>query len=92
MTFKSKGQSVLIKCIYAPYEDSNPNDDNNDSSMFYKEVLDDTDEERFDNRLITGDYNVAMDHKLDTSRYLHGNNPNTRELLTRQANMSIFGV
>ena len=88
MTFKSEGQSVLIKCIYAPNEDSNPNDDNNDSSKFYKEVLDDTDEERFDHRLIAGDYNVAIDHKLDTSGYLHVNNPNTRELLTRQANMS----
>ena len=88
LTFKAEGQSVLIKCIYAPNEDSNPKDTNNESSHFYNLVLDDTDEDRYDHRLIAGDYNVAIDHNLDTSGYLHINNPNTRELLTRQANLS----
>ena len=72
---KSKNQAILIKCIYASNEDSNPNDDNNDSTKFFKEVLDDTGEEKCDHRIIMGDYNVAMNHELDISGYLHINNP-----------------
>ena len=47
-----------------------------------------TDEMKFDHRLIMGDFNIAMKHELDTSGYLHVNNPNTREFLTRQTNLS----
>ena len=50
--------------------------------------MDDTDEEKYDYRLITGDFNVALQHNLDTLGYLHVNNPNTREFITRQANLS----
>ena len=51
-------------------------------------VMDDTGEEEYNHRIITGDYNVALNHNLDTSGYLHVNNPNTREYLLRQANLS----
>ena len=56
LSFKAEDQTVLIKCIYAPNEDSNPNNDNNESTKFFKTVLDDTDEERFNHRMIAGDY------------------------------------
>ena len=88
LTFKAEGQLILIKCIYAPNEDSNPNDIDNKSSRFYDLVLDDKDEEKYDHRLIAGDFTVALDHNLDTNGYLHINNPNTRELLTRQYKLS----
>ena len=88
LTFKSEGHSVLIKCIYAPNEDSNPNDIKNESSLFFNTVLDDTNDDMYDHRLIAGDFNIALDHNLDTSGYLHINNPNSRELLIRHANLS----
>ena len=88
LSFWAENQTVLIKCVYAPNEDSNPNDDNNDSTKFFKTVLDNTDEERYNHRIIVGEYNVAIRHNEDTSGYLHVNNPNTREFLTRQANLS----
>ena len=50
---------------------------------FFKIVMDDTNEEKYDHRLITGDFNVAMKHNIDTLSYLHVNNPNTRDFLTR---------
>ena len=87
-TFKAEGQQILIKCVYAPNEDSNPNDNENESSKFYKIVLDDKDEEIYDHKIITGDFNVALEHDLDTNGYLHVNNPNTRELIKRQCKLS----
>ena len=49
--------------------------------------MDDTGEEKYSHRITIGDYNVALNHDLDTSGYLHINNPNTREYVTRQANL-----
>ena len=88
LSFKANDQTVLIKCIYAPNEDSNPNVDNKDSTMFFKTVMDDTGDEEYNHRIMAGDYNVALNHEKDTSGYLHVNNPNTREYVTRQANLS----
>ena len=34
LTFKAEGQLILIKCIYTPNEDNNPNDIDNQSSRF----------------------------------------------------------
>ena len=31
--------------------------------------------------MYTGDYNVALNHELDTSRYLHVNNPQSRQYI-----------
>ena len=73
LSFKVKDETVLVKCIYAPNNDSNPNDDNNKSTKFFKQIMDDTGEEKYNPRMITGDYNVALKHYIDTSRYLHVN-------------------
>ena len=35
LCFKTKDKTVLIKSIYAPNKDSNPNDDNNESTKFF---------------------------------------------------------
>ena len=78
LSFKANDQTVLVKCIYAPNEDSNPNDDNNDSTEFFRTVMDDTGDEEYNHRIMVGDYNVALKHEKDTSGYLHVNNPNTR--------------
>ena len=42
LCFKVKDKTVLIKCIYAPNEDSNPNDENNESTKFFKTIMNDT--------------------------------------------------
>ena len=42
LSFKANDQTVFIKCIYAPSNDSNPNDDNNDSTKFFRLVMDNT--------------------------------------------------
>ena len=52
------------------------------------QIMDNTGEEKYNHRMITGDYNVALKHDIDTSGYLHVNNPNTREFLTKQAHLS----
>ena len=90
LSFKANDQTVLVKCIYAPNHDSNPNDDNNDSTEFFRKVMDDTGDEKYNHRMIAGDYNVALKHDIDTSGYLHVNNPHTREYVTRQANLAIL--
>ena len=46
LSFKVKNKTVLIKCIYAPNDHSNPNDDNNKSNKFFKQIMDDTGEEK----------------------------------------------
>ena len=88
LSFTANNKNVLVKCLYAPNEDSNPNDDNNDSTKFLKTVMDDTGDKIYDYRMMTGDFNLAINHEKDTSGYLHINNPNTREYVTRQANLS----
>ena len=55
LSFKTKNEKVLIKCIYAPNKDSGPNDDKNKSTIFFKKVMDDTGEEKYNHRIITGD-------------------------------------
>ena len=67
LSFKVNDETVLIKCIYAPNDDSNPNDDNNKSAKFFRQIMNDTGEEKYNHRIITGDYNVALNHNLDTS-------------------------
>ena len=42
-----KGKKVLLKCIYAPNEDSIPNDPENESTIFFNTIMDDTDEEAY---------------------------------------------
>ena len=70
------GKKVLLKCIYAPNEDSVPDDLENESTKFFNTVMDDTDEEVFEHKFTVGDFNVALNHDTDTTGYLHINNPN----------------
>ena len=85
MTFRVKDEHILVKCIYAPNKDMNNNNDNeNESTMFLKRVFDDTNAEQFTHKVIVVDYNVALNHNADTLGYLHINNPNSRDYLTRR--------
>ena len=83
LTFKVKDFSVLIKCLYAPNEDMSKGGDDNLSNKFFKSVFNDENEESFDIKTIVGVFNVAIDHNMDTAGYLHVNNPNTRDFLSR---------
>ena len=51
----------------------------NESDMFFKEVFDDSNEEKFTHKITVGNFNVALNHTNDTLGYLHVNDPNSRE-------------
>ena len=77
--FKVKDELVLVKCIYAPNKDMNPNDQNNESTAFFQKDFDDANKDQFTHKVIVGAYNVAINHAADTLGYLHINNPNSRD-------------
>ena len=56
----------------------------NESNTFFKKVFDISNEDQFTHKVIVGEYNVALNHTIDTLGYLHVNNPNSRDYLTRQ--------
>ena len=76
---------VLIKCCYAPNEDSPALDSENEnySSEFLREIFDDSDDSDYDIIMMAGDFNVAPDPNKDTLGYLHINNPNSRYFIER---------
>ena len=39
-----------------------------------------------------GDYNVALNHAIDTLGYIHINNPNSRDYLTRKIIYAIWST
>ena len=79
-----KNESVLVKCIYAPNKDMNLSGPENESRVFFQKIFDDTNEEKYTNKITLGDFNIAPNHTYDTSGYLHINNPNSRDYLTRK--------
>ena len=52
-------------------------------NFFLQKVFDDTNENNYIHKITLGDFNVALCHAYDTSGYLHVNNPNSRDYLTR---------
>ena len=50
-----KGTAVLLKCIYAPNEDSNPDDTENESTLFFNTIMDDTGKEIYTHKFTVGD-------------------------------------
>ena len=83
LTFKVKEFSILIKCLYAPNEDMPKGESENLSSKLFKSVFNDENEEEYDIKAVVGDFNVALNHNMDTAGYLHVNNPNTRDFLSK---------
>ena len=55
----------------------------NESKVFFKNVFDTFDEDKYTHKVTIADFNVAHRHTHDTSGYLHINNTNSREYLTR---------
>ena len=60
-----------MKFLYAPNKDST---DDNESALFFQSIFDDTMDNNYEHVITSGDYNVALNHELDTSGYLHVNN------------------
>ena len=58
----------------------NTKDPENESTKFFNTIMDDTDAHKF----TVGDFNMAPNHATDTVGYLHINNPNSRELLSKK--------
>ena len=76
-------EKVLIQCIYAPNDDMTNSEKDNYSNTFFKTVFDDSMDLDYNIKITMGDFNVAPDHKMDTSEYLHINNPNSRQFLDK---------
>ena len=83
---------VLIKCCYAPNEDSPALDSEheNNSIKFFREVFDDSNDADFDVVMMAGDFNVAPDPNKDTLGYLHVNNPNSRNFIERMKSLCML--
>ena len=58
----------------------------NESNTFFKEVFDDSNE-KFTHKVTVGDFNVALNYNNDSLGYLHMNNPNSRDYLTRKIDL-----
>ena len=74
---------ILIKCCYAPNDDcpAIDSENENNSSRFFREVFDDSNDDGYDVIMMAGDFNVAPYPNKDTLGYLHVNNPNSRNLI-----------
>ena len=65
-----EGKQLTLVNIYGP---------NEDSPEFYRKLADIT--EKFENEtcILCGDFNLVQDQEMDTSNYLHINNPKAKE-------------
>ena len=86
------GSKILIKCCYAPNEDSPALDSEyeNNSIKFFREVFDDSNDAGYDVVMMAGDFNVAPDPNKDTLGYLHVNNPNSRNFIKRMKSLCML--
>ena len=57
LSFKAKNENVLIKCIYAPNIDMNTTGLEKESRAFFKQVFDDSDEDKYIHKVRLGDFN-----------------------------------
>ena len=64
LTFNVKNKSVLIKCIYAPNNDMNIMGTENESRVFFQKVFDDTNEDKYTNKITLSDFNVAQNTRM----------------------------
>ena len=80
LTFEHNKLKYLVKCLYAPNKDMIV-DINNENTIFFKSIFDDSNDMEYDHCVMTGDYNVALKHEIDTNGYLHINNPYSRQYM-----------
>ena len=82
-------KKYLINCVYAPNEDFN----NDDTKRIFKDVFNDSYFQDYNHIMYVGDFNVALNHELDTSRYLHIYNPQFRQYIKgRMATNKIIDI
>ena len=72
--FVYKNKRYLLNCIYSPNDDR-------EAKAFYEIVFQDDDYNNHKHVLYVGDYNVPLDHDLDTSGFLHVNNNDSRKYI-----------
>ena len=56
-------------------------DINNENTIFFKSIFDDSNYMEYDHGVMAGDYNVKLNHEIDTNAYLHVNNPSSRQYM-----------
>ena len=54
---------------------------NNERTIFFKSIFDDSNDMEYDHCVMTGDYDVTLKHETDTNEYLHINNPCLRQYM-----------
>ena len=81
LTFKHNKLKYLVKCLYAPNKDLITGDMNNENTIFFKSIFDDSNNMEYGHCVMAGDYNVALKHEIDTNGYLHINNPSSRQYM-----------
>ena len=79
-----------MKCTYAPNVDARPEDKIEDKGevheirQFFRTVFNDENEDGYVYKIITGDFNVALEHEKYMSGYIYVNNPHSREIMKRK--------
>ena len=63
LTFMHKKLTYVVKYIYAPNKDSHKE---NKITIFLQNIFDDTHDSDYDHSITMGDYNVALNHAVDT--------------------------
>ena len=89
LNFKLMDERYLINFIYAPNEDLS----NDDTKMFFKVCFDNSYFHKYNHVLYAGNFNVALNHKLDTSGYFHIKNQQSRQYIkSRMATNELIAI
>ena len=79
LSMTAGNKRILPKCIYTLNEDSKPEDEEHESTCFFRTVFNDDNEDGYEHKVITGDFNVALKHNKDMCGYLHVYNPHSKD-------------
>ena len=74
LEFTLKNERYLLNHIYSSNDDK-------EVKVFYEVVFQDDDYNNYKHILYAGDFNVPLNHDLNTSRYLHINNNKLRRYI-----------
>ena len=75
-----------MKCLYAFHKDLVVDNNNNKSTYFFRNIFDDLEEGEYDNTIMARDYNLAINHNINTN--LHVNNQNSRRYIMARMTMN----
>lgn len=86
LSFELNKWKYLVKCLYAFHKDLVVDNNNNKSTYFFRNIFDDLEEGEYDNTIMARDYNLAINHNINTN--LHVNNQNSRRYIMARMTMN----